>query len=486
MSGVHNHPVLGQTLGLDVLTTKHGTIPCLVYTRTIVLWALNVSIDTLQLWDNVVVLGVDNREVWHAQPTPTTHHGPPPPPTTFDYSDDSASRHTASHNPPPPAHLRRLPRSFDPHGPQTRHPVVRMLSTSTHRRGNLDKRMQSAPFRSVLSMDIEYRGAMPNLKISNRNTIQATGCQNMEVLSEILAFLVTTYRGRGFHPAPGSRPVAFVGDIVLANVHFHLGWRIDRTRLRDVMNGVARGDFVASYEPLVHDVSVSIKHFEDAPLPNDGAVYPLWTHNTDTSGGSWTTVRYQDVLQLVPHATIRRRPRCHTFRVFATGSVVQVGRWPGSMRQVYDHFVRYMVAVRARVIDRGTKRQRTIDDCWPEAKGTKHRKHTRPDPTPSHGTECTQQPHHHQIHPAPGARDGRASATVTHTLGGSPLRGGTGAPLPRMDRARGQARVLLAPASEQGAPARSHSCQRHNHHGQSCATVGGCTAPRAASHCWHG
>lgn len=29
---------------------------------------------------------------------------------------------------------------------------------------------------------------------------------------------------------------------------------------------------MASYEPLVHDVSVSIKHFEDAPLPNDGAV----------------------------------------------------------------------------------------------------------------------------------------------------------------------------------------------------------------------
>lgn len=27
-------------------------------------------------------------------------------------------------------------------------------------------------------------------------------------------------------------------------------------------------NFVASYEPLVHDVSVSIKHFEDTPLPN--------------------------------------------------------------------------------------------------------------------------------------------------------------------------------------------------------------------------
>lgn len=56
---------------------------------------------------------------------------------------------------------------------------------------------------------------------------------------------------------------------------------MDRTRLRDVMN-LERGEFVASYEPLVHDVSVSIKHFEDAPLPNDGAVY---TEEEDTFRG---------------------------------------------------------------------------------------------------------------------------------------------------------------------------------------------------------
>lgn len=64
----------------------------------------------------------------------------------------------------------------------------------------------------------------------------------------------------------------FVGDVVLANVHFKLGWRIDRLRLRDVMN-TERSKFVASYEPLVKDVSVSIKHMDDAPLPNQGCVY---------------------------------------------------------------------------------------------------------------------------------------------------------------------------------------------------------------------
>lgn len=187
----------------------------------------------------------------------------------------------------------------------------------------------------------------------------------MEILSEILGYLVHTYRNKGFDVEPEAPPVAFVGDIVLANVHFKLGWRVDRNRLRDVMNQ-DRGAFVASYEPLVRDVSVSIKHFEDAPLPNDGAVYPMWTAGPgpDTAGGSWSTVRYQDIMRLVPHATIKRRPRCHTFRVFATGSVVQVGRWPDSMRQVYDHFQHYMARVRNRVVDPGSAHQRTLRDMW--------------------------------------------------------------------------------------------------------------------------
>ena len=126
------------------------------------------------------VLGVDNREVWHVQPIVQQH---------------DVVKHS------------KRPLTVDP----SHQPIVRMISISTHRRGTLDKRMQSSPFRSVLSLDIEYKGAMPNLKISNRNTIQATGCQDMQILGEILGFLVHTYRNRvgPLPPAPnrGSRDV---------------------------------------------------------------------------------------------------------------------------------------------------------------------------------------------------------------------------------------------------------------------------------------
>ena len=101
----------------------------------------------------------------------------------------------------------------------------------------------------------------------------AIGCQDMELLGEILHYLVTRYRNRGFDVPSDTLeqppPVMFVGDIVLANIHYKLGWRVDRLRLRDVMNQECR-DFVASYEPLVNDVSVS----DGFPSPLSGRRKP--------------------------------------------------------------------------------------------------------------------------------------------------------------------------------------------------------------------
>lgn len=444
-STIADHPVLGRSFD-----ARDG-YACSIYTRTVVLWAVGLRIDTESLWRNVVVHGVDNRaqalpaqagpgppgcpEVWYEQRIVASPPvAPAPPPTT---AADPGRRRRRRDTP------KRVEEEEQGHGhhrprqqPQQRvaaappnpgDPVVRMICTSTHQRGNLPKRLFGVPFRSVLSMDIECGGGMPNLKISDRNTIQPgvcvcdaspnpqhpsctrpcasrprdarlggngqadllffrgkkkhgrspSGTQNMDMLAHILRFLVTRYRDRGFTVVSGNGgtssqpPPAFVGDIVLANVHFKLGWRVDRGRLRDVTNNeyatAKKTAFVASYEPLVNDVSVSIKvwahggvwrgtekkllfrvwsqqkHFEDDPLPNDGAVYPLWSMATGgctgASGGGWifffmffrfqfqsgqpapgqrTTVRYQDVMRMVPHAAIKRRPRCHTFRPEAT------------------------------------------------------------------------------------------------------------------------------------------------------------------------
>ena len=106
-------------------------------------------------------------------------------------------------------------------------PVVRMLTTATKRRGRLLKRMRSSQsFRSVLSMDIEYDGYMPNLKISARNTVQITGAQDMNAIGAILHHLVHTYSGKGIVVEHRDFAPGFVGDVVLANVHFRMNMRL--------------------------------------------------------------------------------------------------------------------------------------------------------------------------------------------------------------------------------------------------------------------
>jgi hypothetical protein len=376
---MEQHPILGRTL------EGAGRI----YTRTIVLWAVGIDIDTDELWKHVDVKteqrsgGLSQNVLIANVHRSLANQGP----------DVNISHTTTLHQPLP----KRRKTERHTNNTSSQQPVVRMLSTSTHRRGDLLKRMRNNPFRSVLSMDVEFNGCMPNLKISNRNTIQATetdpihfflvvfhelcsskGCQDMQTMSDILGFLVNTYRNRGFNdihprcPAIDGCP-GFVGDIVLANVHFKLGWRVDRTKLRDVLNTQST-QFIASYEPFIRDVSVSIKHYDSNPLPNSGAVYPRWSCKLN----GWSAVAYHDVMRLVPHAAIKQRPHCHTFRVFATGSVVQVGRWPWSMQTVYHHFFTYMMALHDQIVDSESANQPTLFDLWPTKEENLDVKHEDP------------------------------------------------------------------------------------------------------------
>ena len=208
-------------------------------------------------------------------------------------------------------------------------------------------------------MDVEYNGFMPNLKISGRNTLQVTGAQDIQTLGDILRYLVERYQGRGFMVNDPSCS-GFVGDVVLANVHFKLNFRLDRAKLRDTINA-ERGPFIASYEPLVRDVSVSLKHIDESSLPNGGSVYPRWMLRDN----QWDTVTIAEAMQLVPHINIKGlNTRVTSLRVFQSGSVIIVSRWPVEMGCVYRKFLHNMDMFRPNVLDAQFAKQRTIESCW--------------------------------------------------------------------------------------------------------------------------
>jgi hypothetical protein len=154
-----------------------------------------------------------------------------------------------------------------------------------------------------------------------------------------------------------------VGDVVLANVHFKMSFRLDRARLRDKVNS-ERSAFIASHEPLVRDVSVSMKYMNTSPLPNNGSVYPHWDLN-GRDGEQWGTVTMAEARQLVPHINLKAAvQRVTSLRIFQSGSVIIVSRWPVEMALVHDKFTQCMERYRPDVIDRQFARQRTIDGCW--------------------------------------------------------------------------------------------------------------------------
>lgn len=325
------HPVLGDVVvppgprGRDRYANAGR-----LYTRTMVLWAVGFTINTRRLWDHVEVA-----------------------------NDDPAPRAALFRAAAPRADKGRARRPH--HG--TTVPVVRMLRTATQRRGYLAKRTRRRPFRSVLSVDVEHDGGMPNLKLSDRGTVQVTGVRRLAQLGDILTHLLTRYWGRGFDPVPGCpEPPGVLADIVLANQHFHLGFRVRRDRLRDALNAPHSG-FVASFEPGVHDVSVSVKCVTPAAaLPAGGRVFPRWTLGGDPA---WAAVPLAEALRLVPGGRFRLGPssQVQTLRVFAGGSVIHIGRWPGAMRAVHERFRERVAGLRDRVDEARAAGQRTLDQC---------------------------------------------------------------------------------------------------------------------------
>lgn len=240
-------------------------------------------------------------------------------------------------------------------------------------RGRVHKRARSRPFKSVLSVDVQYGIRMPNLKISKQNTIQITGCCNMALLGAILSHLATQYNGRGFtvtQPACAG----FVCDIVLSNVFFRMPAnrlargppreRLDRTAVCTAFNNSSDAQAIATFEPLLNDASVSIKLF-DREQPNRGYVYPWWSRDPETQARGWRLLNEAGFQSLLMSLSIRgpapkERPICHTFRIFGSGSVVQVGRWPQTMAIKRQHVVSVLLSV---CDETRRRRLHTVESC---------------------------------------------------------------------------------------------------------------------------
>ena len=271
-----------------------------IYTRTLVLWAVGMHIDIEKIWLEAPVRDHQNNLV-----------------TEVDTKKVGVTKF-----------------------PATTTPVIRMMCRNGQYKGTIAKRMNAVAFKSVLSLDIQCADMMPNVKISARNTIQITGCCSFELLKHILMFFVSDQMACGFtmHDA---HEAGFIIDILLSNLFFRLSGRVERNEVCKAFQTLNHPTTVACYEPLTRDPSVTIKMF-DKKLPHNDEIYIRWFYS-EQQPSHWQSMSYKDVRRLLPI----RSPQepsilCTTFRVFGSGSVVQVGRWPSCMlrdKQIIDNIL---------------------------------------------------------------------------------------------------------------------------------------------------
>ena len=274
------HPLLGSMVNMATGETT-------IYTRTWVVYLVNINVDLQRLSDSICV-------------------------TDIDVAD-----------------------------PQV--PTVVMMQYHNQTRGFLLKRLTKQQwFRSMLNMDVAYNGKIPHFKISSRNTIHVTGCCQATMLCTKIRYLLHRYMNNGLTLCPGaqdhtsinSKSVGFVSDVVMSNVSFvqnvheipvHVPRMVDIGKAinDDVTDeGCNWTAVVRQRQSTLNVVAFGAK--TDWKAQFVFAFVPL------RSQLDWYFIKPTDA-STIWNLRIGTRSACDSFRIFQSGSVVQVGRWPTQM-----------------------------------------------------------------------------------------------------------------------------------------------------------
>jgi hypothetical protein len=224
-------------------------------------------------------------------------------------------------------------------------PRVVMIQYQKRSDGFLQKRKDNQRrFFSMLTLDVACQNKTPHLKLSRQNTIHVTGCCDMDLLQRIISHLLQKYENRGFQCGANH---GFVLDIVMSNLSFqfvlpdqpgastpHTGRQRDifltphqLRKMTEAINADVTTDgciWTAILKNKQNTLNIIVYRNNPDSETQGGEIYPFYADNT------WTML---DEAAVFNRFNIRMgfRSRNDSFRIFQTGSVVHVGRWPFHM-----------------------------------------------------------------------------------------------------------------------------------------------------------
>lgn len=168
----------------------------------------------------------------------------------------------------------------------------------------------------------------------------------------------------------------FVFDVVMTNVDFKLGFKIDRRKLNNLMNDTANGKLVyLSRFENTENTNVNIKMF--AQKPNNFKYVCIEVQ----PNGRVKLIRLEKNPYIDAKAEEKKKDKYTTFLVFRSSKVIESGRYAPCMKNSYDAFIDLMKTNRSLIEEKLLSNEDTyIHEKLNRAKLDSEFKATRPPP----------------------------------------------------------------------------------------------------------
>jgi TATA-box binding protein (TBP) (component of TFIID and TFIIIB) len=178
---------------------------------------------------------------------------------------------------------------------------------------------------NCITLIFKHKTKFFNIKVSNKGNIQITGCQTDQQPSDILTQLWSLLMAYNITISCSAPTVQAFKFSVMCNVHFHIGFSVQRAILSEMINKETK--FVSIFEPSNGYVGVNIKMdveeemIVDAPIVKAQFDGTQWIFSDDP-------VPYKDYLDTLTRKERKRKEAngvCNSFLVFHSGKAIMSG-----------------------------------------------------------------------------------------------------------------------------------------------------------------
>lgn len=197
-----------------------------------------------------------------------------------------------------------------------------------------------------------------NFKLYRNGTFHITGCKEIRHASEVIRYTwdyvqaIAKESSEVFSLPSGEYPIAY-SEIVMNNICFPLGFKLNRTQTKDVFNHETQDEYLAVFDPNAEHAGVQIRR----PIDNFEEYHQVHRMRLLKSGWECLDRPFNEMIEfLKSHDPAKANKlahgeKSHTFMAFHGGKVIQSCPVYELMEEAFDHFVTVCQGLRSQIED---------------------------------------------------------------------------------------------------------------------------------------